>query len=82
MKTFKVKRFEQIKVWQESEITFEAESKEQVNILMLEAQKKGDDIPCEIIDWGDCEISLETEISTGNYQWTDKQISQLVEMDK
>ena len=46
MKTFKVKRFEKIKVWQESEISFE------------------------------------TEISIGNYQWTDKQISQLVEMDK
>ena len=82
MKTFKVKRFEQIKVQQESEITFAAESKEQANILMLHAQKRGGDIPCEIIDWGDCEISFETEISTGNYQWTDKQISQLVEMDK
>jgi hypothetical protein len=46
MKTFKVKRFEQIKVWQEAEICFE------------------------------------TEIATGNYQWADKQISQLVEMDK
>ena len=50
MKTFKVKRFEQIKVWQESEITFAAESKEQANVLMLQAQKRGDDIPCEIID--------------------------------
>ena len=32
--------------------------------------------------WGDCEISFETETATGNYQWTDKQISQLVEMDE
>jgi hypothetical protein len=82
MKTFKVKRLEQIKVWQEAEITFEAESEKQAMDLLLAAKNKDTDINSEILDWGACEICFETEIATGNYQWTDKQISQLVEMDK
>jgi hypothetical protein len=82
MAIFKVKRFEQVKVWQECEITFEAESKEQAKDLLLAAKNKGADINSEIIDWGACEICFETEIATGRYQWADKQISQLVEMGK
>tara|TARA_B110000091_G_C13583984_1_gene377717 strand:+ start:446 stop:694 length:249 start_codon:yes stop_codon:yes gene_type:complete len=82
MAIFKVKRFEQVKIWQECEITFEAESEKQAMELLLDAKNKDADINSEIIDWGDCEICFETEIATGNYQWTDKQISQLVEMDE
>lgn len=79
MPIFKVNRYEQIKVWQSQYIFFEAKNLNEAKKLAQEALEDNRDIAAEIVDWGDYDISFETEEATGNYDWTDEDIDNIEE---
>jgi hypothetical protein len=82
MKEFKVYRYDQVKCWQRQYIVFEAKNLYEAKKLVLKAQENDSEIAAEIIDSGDYECFLETEEATGNYDWTDEDISRLEEIDE
>jgi len=80
MAIFRVNRYEQVKVWMAQDIYFEAANMDEAKKLAQDAQSRGGEINTEIIDWGEYAYQLETEESSGHYDWTDEDINEIEEI--